>query len=141
LFIFSGGELILGSHQNFLYVIQSYEALNWFPLLENVAAYAMPWIEFYIGVFIFLGLRLNYALGFAFLMVNAFIIIVGQAILRKLPITDCGCFGESIHFSLETVIAIDVALLVITTVLLYRLELSSYLSLDSCFAKKQQENV
>src|SRR4051812_43532449 len=93
----SGVEKLLSPYQNFLYVIQSYQMLP--SQLEFLAAVGVPWIELVAGLFMLLGLWLNLALLGAVGLFSSFIIIVGQALIRHLPIDHCGCFGEALHIA------------------------------------------
>ena len=101
----SGSEKLISPYQNFLYVIQAYEMLpSW---LERLAALGVPWVELFVGIFMILGLWIHWSLKGALLLFASFIIIVGQALLRHLPIDQCGCFGESIHILPQYIIVFD----------------------------------
>jgi uncharacterized membrane protein YphA (DoxX/SURF4 family) len=64
LFIFSGGEKLMSAYGNFLYVVQGYEM---FPsYLEKLIAHVVPWVEFFLGVFLVLGLWLRVTLKMRF---------------------------------------------------------------------------
>jgi hypothetical protein len=128
IFIFSGGEKLLGAYGNFLYVLQGYDMFPSF--LEKLVAHIAPWAEFLLGVFMVLGLWLRIVLKAQCLLVVSFMIAVGQALIRRLPLDDCGCFGEAFHFPLETMILLDTVLLVIIILLILRLPKTSHLSLD-----------
>lgn len=105
LFLFSGGEKLLSPYQNFLYVIQSYQMLpSW---AEVTVARVFPWLEFFIGLFVVLGLWTVQALKASLTMLAVFIITVSQALGRGLPIDQCGCFGEAIHIPLKGVLLFD----------------------------------
>jgi len=43
-------------------------------------------------------------------MNTAFIGILASAILRKLPVQSCGCFGEALTLSLPQMLSIDLVL-------------------------------
>ena len=88
LFIVSGTEKLVEPYQNFLYVIQSYKVLP--DILEEPAAHFFPWLELFFGLFVLLGLWLKSALIGVGVLLTTFIIVVGQAIGRQLPITECG---------------------------------------------------
>lgn len=115
LFAVSGFEKLIGPYQNFLYVVQSYDMLPAWG--EEIAARTMPWVEFIAGVFLALGLRLTTVLPAVMAMLAAFIVVVGQALVRKLPIDECGCFGTLISFPLNVVITLDSLLLILTGIL------------------------
>lgn len=134
IFIVSGFEKLTGPYQNFLYVIEGYDI---FPrLLELFTAHTIPWVEFFIGIFLFLGLWTIWALRGFLLMVTVFIVIVSQAILRQLPITECGCFGELMSFPLHIVLLFDSCLFLLTAGLILKMDQSTSLSLDKYFSSK-----
>jgi len=66
----------------------------------------------------------------------SFSIVVSQAMLRGLPIENCGCFGESLSFSLPTMLIADCLLLVVAVILLYRIHQTRVYSLDKYFLEK-----
>ena len=131
LFIFSGTEKIISPYQNFLYVIQGYEILK--TPLDQWAALLFPWLELFVGVFLLLGLWLKTALRGACLLFLSFITVVAQALIRNLPLKECGCFGELISFPLPVILTMDSLMLILTIWLLIRIEKTSFLSLDRYF--------
>ena len=133
LFIVSGFEKLIGPYQNFLYVVQSYEFLP--TLLEEMVARTLPWIELFLGVFLVVGLWLKWALRSIGMVIFLFILIVGQALLRKLPIDECGCFGGLISLPLYAVLIFDSMLFLLTGVLLKREKCINIFSLDQYFRK------
>ena len=131
LFIVSGSQKIIGPYQNFLYVVQSYELLNF--SLEEVTAHVFPWIELLLGVFLLLGLWSQWVIRGLMGLVVIFLIVVGQALYRGLPISECGCFGESLSFSLHVTLMMDGALFLLLTLLLLKIGQTNKMSLDNCF--------
>lgn len=130
LFIVSGSEKLLSPYQNFLNVIVQYKILNSFPLLEKMAAIIMPWIELFLGVFLLIGLWIRYVLyGYCLLFIT-FLTIVSQAIIRKLPLDECGCFGDMLSFSLPHLILFDSMMLILVFLLLRNLEVITKYSID-----------
>lgn len=130
-FVVSGFEKLVTPYQNFLYVIQSYEFIP--EGLEVAVAKFFPWFELMVGLFLVLGLWIRVALVGALAMVLGFMTIVSQAMIRKLPIDECGCFGEMISFPLHVVFMIDTTLLCIIITLMIKGQQASKLSLDRYF--------
>jgi uncharacterized membrane protein YphA (DoxX/SURF4 family) len=128
LFIVSGLEKLLNPYQNFLYAIQGYELLS--SPFDVWMAKIFPWIEFFIGLFVFLGFWLKGSLTAVLFFFLMFITAVGQALLRKLPVTECGCFGGLITFPLWVTFIMDIGFLVLTFLLKKKNVQASELSLD-----------
>ena len=133
IFVVSGAEKLIWPYQNFLYVIQGYQLVP--PGLDEAVAQVFPWIEFLVGLFMVLGFWLHWTLRGVLVMVMTFILIVSQALIRKLPMDECGCFGELISFPLPVVILIDSTLLALTCLLIVKEKKTEAVSLDRYFQK------
>lgn len=132
-FVVSGAEKLLSPHQNFVYIIEAYQLFpGW---AAELTARIFPWLELLVGVFMVLGLWTRQAILGSMIFSAAFICIVGQALLRKLPIDQCGCFGELIHVPPQTIIVFDSGLVLLTVLLLRNLKKSENFSLDRYFQK------
>jgi len=132
-YLVSGGSKLLAPYQNFLYVVQSYEVFT--PFLEELASRLVPWVEFFLGLFLILGLWLRYVL-FGYLgLIIGFLFLLEQAMWRNLPIDHCGCFGSWLPISLRTMFFIDSATGLLVILMLRRLKQTSWLSLDNYFSK------
>ena len=140
IFVISGAEKIIAPYQNFLYVIQNYalfpdKDVGIFYSLEVLAARFIPWVEFFCGIFLSLGLWTAWALKGIFFLLLAFISVVGQAIFRGLPITECGCFGDLAALPLPVVLIFDVSLILLVMWLRRRLARTQQLGIDNYFKK------
>jgi uncharacterized membrane protein YphA (DoxX/SURF4 family) len=128
-FIFTGGSKLLAPYQNFLYVVQSYQVFS--PPIEQLAARVVPWIEFFLGLFLVLGLWLkNVLIGFL-ILISGFVVMLSQAIIRGLPVDHCGCFGSWLSVPIRTMVMIDSTFWLITLLMLLRLKQTSAFSLDN----------
>lgn len=137
IFVVSGFEKLIGPYQNFLYVIQNYSFL---PLSSaEIVARLLPWVEFFLGIFLALGLWLKWTLRAVMALLLMFMVVVIQALVRNLPIAECGCFGALISFSLPVVLAFDTTVFVLTWFLSFRTKEAERCSLDRYLA--QNENV
>ena len=133
IFIVSGLGKLLSSYQNFLYVVQAYQLLpSWG---EVLVAQIFPLIELITGLFVLLGLWTSWSLRGASVLFGAFVVVVGQALIRGLPIESCGCFGEWVHLKLQTIIVMDSVSLLLTLLLLRNISQTRKFSLDSYFDK------
>ena len=133
LFVAIGGSKLLAPYQNFLYAVDSYQIFH--PPVDQLAAHLIPWIEFFLGIFLALGLWVRRVLIAFLCLVTGFILTLGQAILRGLPIDHCGCFGDWISVPIQTMFVIDNCLWLLVNLMLIRLTATSLLSLDNYFAK------
>jgi len=92
-FIYAGVAKALAPAEEFAYAIESYQVLG--SKLSLLAAYAVPWIELYAGLLLAAGVFTRWTTLFTGAMLVFFELLLGQAWLRGLPITSCGCFGTS----------------------------------------------
>ena len=131
LFIYSGFVKLIQPYENFLFVIQNYEILNeW---IEVAVARFFPWMELFVGTFLLLGLWLKPALSVLWLMNTTFIIVVGQALVRRLPIDDCGCFGDWISIPLKALLLMDLGIWILCALMVIFIRHATVLSLDRYF--------
>lgn len=133
LFIVSGFGKLIEPTQNFLYIVQSYELFG--TVLEKAAAYAVPWVELFLGIFLILGLGLKWVLRALLILIVMFILILSQALIRGLPLADCGCFGDFISFPPRVMLLFDCVFLLLTILLIQRIKKTETLSLDRFFDK------
>lgn len=129
--LISGLEKTISPYQNFLYVIQTYAMLPSF--WENIVAILLPWLELIVGLMLVLGLWISINLKGALVIFAIFIVVVGQALLRGLPIDQCGCFGELVHLAPTTVIIFDSMTILVIYVLIRNISQTSRFSLDRLF--------
>ncbi len=135
IFVVSGFEKLIGPYQNFLYIIQNYSFL---PLsLAEIVARLFPWVEFFLGVFLVSGLWLKWTLRAVMALLLMFMAVVIQALIRNLPIDECGCFGALISFPLPVVMAFDATVFVFTWFLSSRRKEAERCSLDRCLAQNE----
>jgi uncharacterized membrane protein YphA (DoxX/SURF4 family) len=128
IFIVSGFEKLMSPSENFLYVLQAYDV---FPdVLARMFSVVFPWIELGLGVFLAAGLWLRLTLTGLLCVSSSFILVVGQAIVRKLPIDSCGCFGNLVHLPLHGVIFLDISIVMVCLACLFYLKAVSRFSLD-----------
>ncbi len=132
-FLVSGSQKLIEPLEKFLYVVQSYE-LTPAPL-DWLTAFFFPWAEFLFGLFLLLGLWLKLTLRMIWAMLTVFILVVGQALIRGLPITECGCFGDFVTLPLHITLLFDLDMWVLVIFLMYFLNRTSSMSLDDYFAK------
>ncbi len=134
LFIYSGYEKLLQPYSQFLYVIQGYEILP--QEAAKWIAIALPWMEYIAGIFLVLGFRMNVSLKFLWVLLVVFILSLGQAMIRGLPLKECGCFGEGFSMPLPATLLVDSIVLILVTYLRARFPKTSRFSFDQYYSKK-----
>ena len=132
-FLVVSTEKLFDPYQNFLYVVQSYQL---FPgIFEEALSRIVPWIQFFLGLFLLLGLWVKNTLQGLAILILGFLVVVGQAIVRKLPLDECGCFGNLISLPPRNTFLLDITLLVFTVMMFRRIKETSRWSLDAYFDK------
>jgi len=135
LFFYSGFSKLIVPYQNFMYVIEGYQMLD-----HSVAmwvARTMPWVEVIGGLFLAAGLWTRAAAGVLWFLNWTFLVALGQALVRRLPIDDCGCFGEGIKLPLWATFAVDCVLWVLFSQLIRRHKNASRPGLDAWLAPRE----
>lgn len=135
IFVVSGFEKLIGPYQNFLYVIQNYSFLPLF--LAEIVARLLPWVEFFLGIFLVSGLWLKWTLRAVMALLLMFMAVVVQALIRNLPIEECGCFGALISLPLPILQAFDMTIFVLTWFLSFRGKDAERCSLDRYLAQNE----
>jgi len=92
-FVYAGVVKAMSPAEEFAYAIESYRVLP--AQLCLWAAYAVPWVELYAGLFLAAGVFTRCSGLFTGAMLVFFELLLGQAWLRGLPVTSCGCFGST----------------------------------------------
>lgn len=151
LFVWTGFQKLMSHYENFLYVVQSYEIFgknsreflyiaafdeSLGETLEVMVAWTLPWIEFVAGMFLAMGLWIRPAASVLGVLTFIFAAATGQALLRGLPIDQCGCFGEGLTLPLRVTFLIDIGLLALIVILWKFSRMSDLLSFDRYFVKK-----
>ena len=91
--VYSGVIKALAPAEEFAYAIEGYKVIG--PTLSLWAATAVPWIELWTGLLLACGVWTRYTGLFAAALFAFFELMLGQAWLRGLPLTSCGCFGAA----------------------------------------------
>ncbi len=92
-FVYSGAIKALEPAEEFAFAIESYRLVG--PQLSLLAAHIVPWLELWAGLLLAAGIFTRLSALFLGGSLVFFELLLGQAWLRKLPVTSCGCFGSS----------------------------------------------
>ncbi len=128
IFVVSGFIKLMQPYQNFLATVQSYEILNGEPAV--LLAKTMPWAEFIVGMFLALGLWSRASMFILWIFNSVFIGVLGYALIRKLPIQECGCFGESFSLKPSQTLGLDIGLWLLFLFMAAYFEAARSFSLD-----------
>ena len=124
----SGFIKLTEPYQNFLYDIQQYSLFS--SGVETFIAQTVPWVEFFVGVFLLLGLWIRVIVPCAFLIFVSFVLIILQALLKGISLDSCGCFGEMIAVPSRVMMLFDLVVCVFLFLMIRCYERTSVLSLD-----------
>lgn len=91
-FVYAGLIKLLAPAEEFAYAIETYKVTG--PQLSLWAAYTMPWLELFSGLLLAGGIFTRFNALFCGALLLFFEALLGQAWLRGLPVTSCGCFGS-----------------------------------------------
>lgn len=111
-FVFSGLEKLVAPPEEFAAVIETYRLLPDFMAL--LLARVLPWLQLYAGLALAAGYLTRLSAALIGAMLAVFIGALGSTIVRGIPLSDCGCYGEFIHLNPPTAIAVDAVLLALT---------------------------
>lgn len=129
LFIYTGYIKLLEPAANFAGAILSYQIVDL--RTANQIALVLPWIELAAGSFFLLGLWLEPARRVLWGMNLIFIAAISSALLQKIPIRDCGCFGEGSHpMPVQVTLILDLVIFIVFLFWEFGKEGRDYLSLD-----------
>lgn len=127
LFLLSGFSKLIQPYEYFQIAISMYQIVpdGFLP----ITAMLLPWIEMLFGTYLLIGYFQNMSATVLLALTAIFQLILAQALLRRLPIDECGCFGAgNIHltlyqsFTLDTVIALALIFISTDTIRMYSLD-------------------
>ena len=110
-FIVSGFQKLIAPPQNFAAVIEKFEIVQ--GPAAALLSVTLPWIELIAGVLFVLGLWTTVALVVLWLMNTVFAGVLISALIRRLPVEQCGCFGKALSIPLPVMIGIDAVIWII----------------------------
>ena len=97
LFVYSGWNKLIHPAEEFQYAIDQYQL---FPsLIAKIISHTIPWVEFIFGAFLILGFLRKMSARILCLLSFGFIALLGSAMIRKINLENCGCFGVGIHLT------------------------------------------
>jgi hypothetical protein len=95
--VYAGATKAAAPAEEFALVIQSYSVV---PLeVALPMAGLLPWLEMLVGWALLLGVEIPGAAAVAGAMFGMFLLALGSVVARGIPIPNCGCFGDAMHFT------------------------------------------
>lgn len=92
--VYSGYIKIIEPFESFYSSILSYKVVGDGIIAYYIAKF-LPFFELYLGLFLIFGLFLKESILISLCLFSMFEILLLQAIVRKLDVVNCGCFGSS----------------------------------------------
>ncbi|MBL8023375.1 MAG: hypothetical protein JNK54_03720 [Elusimicrobia bacterium] len=84
------------------------------------AAKAVPWVELLVGMALVVGFFTRGSALVAAGLYATFVAVLAQSIIRKLPMADCGCFGQvGPHLNPMQALTLDAVLLIFCLLILF----------------------
>lgn len=112
LFFYSGLSKLIQPIEYFEVAVAQYDIVP--QKFIHLVCLILPWVELVFGAFLLIGHRTKKASAVLGVLTALFQLILGQALLRRLPMDECGCFGGGfIHFTLYQSFALDTLLVLI----------------------------
>jgi uncharacterized membrane protein YphA (DoxX/SURF4 family) len=126
LFLFSGWQKFAIPIENFQEVLRVYSIFPEFSIL--FLSYFVPAAEIIMGAMLVAGFLTRLALVGSWIFFGTFIFVISRALVLKIPLIDCGCFGKALSLPPAFDLGLDIGFLFLTTWLLF--SKPSPLSLD-----------
>ncbi|MFI5346696.1 MAG: MauE/DoxX family redox-associated membrane protein [Elusimicrobiota bacterium] len=95
--VYAGASKAAAPAEEFALIIDAYNLVP--PSISLPMAGLLPWLEMLVGWALILGVEARAASAAAGAMTALFLAAIGSVIARGIPIPNCGCFGEGMHFT------------------------------------------
>lgn len=95
--VYAGASKAAAPAEEFALVIGAYDVIP--TSMSLPLAGLLPWIELIVGWALILGVQARMAAVAAGAMTTMFLVAIGSVLARGIPIPNCGCFGEAMHFT------------------------------------------
>jgi len=95
--VYAGASKAAAPAEEFALVIGAYDVVPMGMTLP--LAGLLPWVELLIGWALILGVESKAASAAAGVLTGIFLAAIGSVLVRSIPIPNCGCFGDAMHFT------------------------------------------
>jgi len=113
-FAASGLQKAAAPPQEFAAVVDTYRILSSDLVLPFAAG--VPWAELIMGLFLLAGNMTRFAAASIGIMLLSFILAILSALVRNIPLENCGCFGSMIELTPLQALGLDAVLLMLAVV-------------------------
>lgn len=103
--VYAGASKTSAPAEEFALVIDAYALIP--PSMALPLAGLLPWLELFVGWALILGIGTKAAASAAGVMFGLFLAALGSVLLRGIPLPNCGCFGDAMHFTPAQGLAFD----------------------------------
>ncbi|MHB0994769.1 MAG: MauE/DoxX family redox-associated membrane protein [Elusimicrobiales bacterium] len=104
-FVYAAVVKLLAPAEEFAFAIETYKVLP--AALTLAPAHVLPWVELVAGAFLAAGFCTRYAALAVGGMLVFFELLMAQAMLRGLEVTNCGCFGSGANIPIGVEFALN----------------------------------
>ena len=126
--IYAGASKASAPAEEFALVIANYQVVS--PSVALPLAGLMPWLELLIGWALLLGVEARAASAVAGSLFGVFLFALASVVVRDIPIPNCGCFGDAMHFTPVQALGFDSVMAALCWTA-FRGDFPALLSLDS----------
>jgi uncharacterized membrane protein YphA (DoxX/SURF4 family) len=95
--VYAGASKAAAPAEEFALVIGAYDVVPTSVALP--LAGILPWVELLVGWALLLGVECRAAAAAAGAMTAVFLAAIASVLVRGIPIPNCGCFGDALHFT------------------------------------------
>ena len=129
----TGFEKLSAPLQEFAALMDAYQLTP--PTVNHWLAGVFAWAQLVLGLSLLSGYLTKITAGVTLALFSAFITALLSVVLRRIPLTDCGCYGEWIHLAPWQSVLVDCVLVGLTALILRHG--GRCLSLDNWINKSQ----
>lgn len=108
-FVYAGFQKAAAPAEEFAAVVEAYYLLP--PDWVLPFAQILPWLELIFGVYLIAGYKTRISSAAIAAMLASFVFALGAAIVRHIPLENCGCFGSGFHLDPRYGIFFDIAMM------------------------------
>ncbi|MDX6768628.1 MAG: MauE/DoxX family redox-associated membrane protein [Elusimicrobiota bacterium] len=110
--VYAGAAKAAGPTEEFALIISYYQLLPR-DMVMTVASF-LPWLEVLVGWALLLGVSRRAAATAAGALFGGFLVALLSVLARGIELPNCGCFGDSVHFTIPQALLFDSVMLALS---------------------------